>query len=418
MTVNPLEELVAERVGARRAAPVRRGRSTWRCTTRARVLRAGRPGRPAGRLPHQPRGRAAVRRGGGPGPRRVVGASWAGPTRSWWSRPAPGRARWPAPCSRPAGLRAGAALRARRALGGAAGRARTLARADPAVVRARPPVDADGIERPASSGSGPSSSASASCRRSTGRSVVLANELLDNLAVPARSSAASDGWLEVRVGVDGDEVRARRGARAAPRTTRRGSSTALAPDAPTGRPGPGAATRPAAWLRRRARASPRAAAGWSCVDYADTHRRDLAARPPDEWLRTYARPRPRRPRRSTASGTQDITCEVGVDQLARVRPPSARPQPGRARCAPTASTTSSPRAAACGPSGPRVGDLDALARPQPGRRGRGPPRPRPASAPSASSSGTRDDLGRHASAARSHRIAAAERRSWRDTQHG
>ena len=75
---------------APRAAAPRAGGRPGPLRRRRRLLRVGRPGRRTGRrLPDQPRGRAAVRRGGGPGARRAGGGRWARPTRSWWSRPAP-----------------------------------------------------------------------------------------------------------------------------------------------------------------------------------------------------------------------------------------------------------------------------------------------------------------------------------------
>jgi SAM-dependent MidA family methyltransferase len=56
------------------------------------------------------------------------------------------------------------------------------------------------------------------------------------------------------------------------------------------------------------------------VDYATTTA-DLAARPPAEWLRTY-RAHARGGGPLDALGAQDITCEVAVDQLALLRPPT------------------------------------------------------------------------------------------------
>ena len=60
-----------------------------RSTTPTAALRHRGPGRSAGRLPHQPRGRAALRRRRGPRPRRLVDAPAARRCSSWW-RPVPG----------------------------------------------------------------------------------------------------------------------------------------------------------------------------------------------------------------------------------------------------------------------------------------------------------------------------------------
>ena len=56
------------------------------------------------------------------------------------------------------------------------------------------------------------------------------------------------------------------------------------------------------------------------IDYMSTTE-EMAARPWPEWLRTY-RGHERGDDPWTAPGTQDITCEVALDQLAAVRPPT------------------------------------------------------------------------------------------------
>ena len=86
--------------------------------------------------------------------------------------------------------------------------------------------------------------------------------------------------------------------------------------------------------------------------------------------------------RSTRLGQQDITCEVCVDQLARVRPPARRAQPGRLPRARTASTSWWTRAAAVWAERAHVGDLEALRARSRVERGRGPRSTPPASAPS------------------------------------
>lgn len=144
--------------------------------------------------------------------------------------------------------------------------------------------------------------------------VVVANELLDNL--PFRLLARrSDGWDEVRVGLDGSRLVE------VPVPAEPGVALAadrLAPGAPAGGriPLQEAAAR---WLRealalcRRGRVV--------VFDYAGTTA-DMATRPQPEWLRTY-RDHRRGGHPLEAPGDQDITCEVAVDQLAAVRPLAA-----------------------------------------------------------------------------------------------
>ena len=55
------------------------------------------------------------------------------------------------------------------------------------------------------------------------------------------------------------------------------------------------------------------------IDYAATTA-DLAARPQEEWLRTY-RGHARGGPPLADLGAQDVTSEVATDQLALVRPP-------------------------------------------------------------------------------------------------
>lgn len=140
--------------------------------------------------------------------------------------------------------------------------------------------------------------------------VVLANELLDNVPVRLLERVA-DGWAEVFASFEGellvgapDDLAAEAG-RLAP-GARTGARIPIQHDAQR-------------WLRR---ALDLLDAGLViAVDYADTTPA-MAARPWREWLRTY-RGHERGAHPLEARGEQDITCEVAVDQLARVRPPSA-----------------------------------------------------------------------------------------------
>ncbi len=153
--------------------------------------------------------------------------------------------------------------------------------------------------------------------RLPGPCIVLANELLDNLPF-GLAERTSDGWNEIRVRVEGEVL--------AEVTVPLGSdeSTLLDGLAPTAEPGARVPLQraAAAWL---AEARGLAGEGGRVVafDYATTTA-DLAARPPEEWLRTYAGHE-----RGSAPldrlGQQDITCEVAIDQLG-VQPSSDRPQ--------------------------------------------------------------------------------------------
>jgi SAM-dependent MidA family methyltransferase len=133
--------------------------------------------------------------------------------------------------------------------------------------------------------------------------VVVANELLDNLAFDLLERS-DIGWSEVRVGEDLVEVLVPARAELA------GEATRLVPDA----------------LRGARIPLQRSAAGWLrsthgivergrvvVVDYADSTS-SMAARPWTEWVRTY-RAHGRGGLPLEHLGEQDITCEVAVDQL-------------------------------------------------------------------------------------------------------
>jgi SAM-dependent MidA family methyltransferase len=151
--------------------------------------------------------------------------------------------------------------------------------------------------------------------RLPGPCVVLANELLDNLPTDL-AERTSGGWSEVRVGLaEGALAEA-----LVPLDARRSAELdRLAPEAPVGARAPVQAAA-GEWLRA---ALELAGPGGRVVafDYASTTA-DLAARPQAEWLRTY-RAHGRGGPPLEGLGTQDITCEVAVDQLAAVRAPSS-----------------------------------------------------------------------------------------------
>ena len=184
--------------GAARSA-VSTSSSTWPSTTRRRLLRrrAARAGRRGDFLTSPEVGPlfgAVLARPS----TTLVGASSAAPTRSSWSRPAPGRARWPGRCcvAEPA-CAAGPRLRAGRAQRRAAG-----GRTPSTCPAGWASVDGAGLRRVRRVAEG---------RRGAGRSprpptcrppvagVVLANELLDNLPFRLAASTGGDG-AEAAVG--------------------------------------------------------------------------------------------------------------------------------------------------------------------------------------------------------------------------
>jgi SAM-dependent MidA family methyltransferase len=142
--------------------------------------------------------------------------------------------------------------------------------------------------------------------------VVLANELLDNLAFTLLERMR-EGWGEVRVGEEAGRL-VELTVPASPELA--ATAGRLAPDAMPGNrlPIQHAAQR---WLRDGlAAVSP----GRVVVfDYGDDSP-SLARRPWTEWVRTY-RSHGRGGPPLDAPGEQDVTCEVAFDQLAHVRAP-------------------------------------------------------------------------------------------------
>jgi len=143
--------------------------------------------------------------------------------------------------------------------------------------------------------------------------VVLANELLDN--VPFRLfERVAGSWNEVRVTLEGDRLVELLVVAAADVATR---LSALVPDATDGARVPlqqGAVD----WLADALSVVRTGAV--LVVDYSDATP-SMALRPQEEWLRTYvAHGRGGSP--LDHPGLQDVTCEVAVDQLARLRAPA------------------------------------------------------------------------------------------------
>ncbi len=146
--------------------------------------------------------------------------------------------------------------------------------------------------------------------------VVLANELLDNLAFRLLERA-DGGWLEVFVGVGAGEGPFTEVLVEAPAATAEVADR-LAPRVAAGARVP---LQEAAGEWLAGALSVLGAGRLVAIDYADTTA-SLASRPWRDWVRTY-----RGHRRGTSPldhpGDQDLTCEVAVDQLARIRPPDA-----------------------------------------------------------------------------------------------
>ena len=317
---------------AARAAPLRRVHELALYGEHGFYTTGGRPAGAATSSPRPRSGRCSARCS--PAASMPSGDGLGDPTRSRSSRPAPGRARWPAVV-----LAAAPACR---------GALRYVA---VEVVGARSAAaHPDGVEsrgRPA--------------RRAVD-GVVVANELLDNL--PFRLLVFDGGWREAYVAVaDGERSVEVLSAPLDP------VPAVLPRHAPHGARAP--LQRGRRGVGRRRRAGLVRSGSVLVARLHPTPTAELAGRPWREWLRTY-RGHERGGHYLADPGDQDITTEV------RARPAARRPT----RCATqaeflrsTASTSSSTRATgAWRPQRSRArpgGDDDA----QPRSRGRGPARP-------------------------------------------
>ena len=188
-----------------------------------------------------------------------------------------------------------------------------IALEEPALAFA--PVDPDTEQSAAGLATGPICVSLAELPRVAGPAVVIANELLDNLPF-ALAQRHEGAWCEVRVTHRPDELVEHLVPLDEEHTA---VLERLAPDAAEGARVP---LQDAArhWLRDAlAVAGPRGRV--AVFDYAAATP-EMASRPADEWLRTY-RGHARGGPWLEGLGTQDITCEVAVDQLALVRPPAS-----------------------------------------------------------------------------------------------
>jgi SAM-dependent MidA family methyltransferase len=175
----------------------------------------------------------------------------------------------------------------------------------------------DGEERVVAAGGGPVVAVLEDLPVARVSGVVLANELLDN--VPFRLfERRAEGWDEVRVGLADDGGEQLVEVLVATEDDRAAELSRLAPDAAPGARVPLQA-KAADWLRSALGVLEEGRL--VLVDYADTTA-GMAARPWQEWVRTY-RDHERGGHPLEAPGEQDVTCEVAVDQLARVRHPDA-----------------------------------------------------------------------------------------------
>lgn len=146
--------------------------------------------------------------------------------------------------------------------------------------------------------------------------VALANELLDNLPFDLLAHDG-DGWREVRVAGAGDD-------RHEVLVPARPPDVDLVTELVPGPVPPGARAplqRAAGEWVAATRAGLAPGGRLVVLDYAATTA-ELAARPWTEWVRTY-RGHARGGSPSEAVGTQDLTVEVAVDQLARAAGPPA-----------------------------------------------------------------------------------------------
>lgn len=183
----------------------------------------------------------------------------------------------------------------------------------PAELMGAVPTDADGDRHPVA-GTGPILSALADLPAGPfAHGVVIANELLDNLPFDI-VRRTSGGWDEL--GVDSVATPAWRAVPASPLLT-----TRLPPGADLVPPGAAVPVQRAAgdWLRRALALLRHGRV--VVVDYAAPTTAELGRRPGTGWLRTY-RGHDRGGDPLDRPGTQDITTDIAVDQLAAVRRPT------------------------------------------------------------------------------------------------
>lgn len=148
--------------------------------------------------------------------------------------------------------------------------------------------------------------------------VVIANELLDNLSFRLFERTEEATWAEVRVSLDQlDDKKLVEVLVEAPSDLAQ-EVVRLAPDAPIGAR-LALQSQAASWLQETLGIVERGRV--VVIDYGD-HSTSMVKRPWRQWLRTYRGHQPGGHPLDDL-GNQDITCEVAIDQLDRVRTPSA-----------------------------------------------------------------------------------------------
>jgi SAM-dependent MidA family methyltransferase len=177
-----------------------------------------------------------------------------------------------------------------------------------------PPATSLGV---AGAGDGPVVVSLADMPASSFTGVILANELLDNLAFDLLTRT-EEGWSELRVGTDDADHPTRLVRHVVPASaTAMAAGERLAPDAAIGAviPWEREAT---SWVRDALALVERGRL--VIVDYGVDHTAELAARPMGEWLRTY-RDHDMAGDPLDSVGSTDITVEVCVDQLSLLAGP-------------------------------------------------------------------------------------------------
>ncbi|MEJ7844700.1 MAG: SAM-dependent methyltransferase [Acidimicrobiales bacterium] len=191
---------------------------------------------------------------------------------------------------------------------------RYLSLEEPAVALPPDPADDSAVPAPTPAPDGPIVVSLAALPRLARPCLVLANELLDDLPFDLWEARAGR-WGEVRIGLAGAALEEILVATEPP--------TWLPPadDLPDGARVPVQAAA-GAWLRDAlALARPEQGGRVVALDYCSTTP-ELARRPWPDWVRTYAA-HGRAGHPLVEVGTANITCEVAIDQLGRVRTPDA-----------------------------------------------------------------------------------------------
>ena len=359
----PLDDEVADRI--RRHGPIRgrRGASTWRCTTPTDGFYGAGRSAPGDGATSSPAPRSGPLFGAvmARALDELVGRARPPRSRSPWSRPAPGRARWPAPCCWPSPACAAAltyVLVERVARRCATGTPSTCRWRSGAGLPAGPATTTTTGRRTEPVGTGPRCRVAGRAARPSPWSGWWWPTSCSTTWPSALLERAEQGWHEVRLGAR--PTASCRWSRCWCRPAT--ADAALAEPAGARRrrrvPGSRCSGRRPAWLAdalRPARAGP----GGGDRLRRRPRRSWRPARGP-EWVRTYrAHAAGRHPGSSARHPGHHLR---GRRRPARARAPAptSGADPGRASSPPTASTSWSTRADAIWDERAHVGDLDAL----------------------------------------------------------